>query len=121
MAAGGAPRWSSDKVVSRAEMLGALARRYGPIMPLAEKTSDPAEPFRLADGTVFGIIASTTPPFCGSCDRTRLTADGLWYLCLYAAGGTNLAPPLRAGASRQELREVVWESWRGRADRGAEE
>jgi cyclic pyranopterin phosphate synthase len=121
MDVGGATRWSRDKVVSRAEMLGALARRYGPITPLAEKTAAPAERFRLADGTVFGIIASTTAPFCGSCDRSRLTADGHWYLCLYAAGGTNLAQPLRAGASRQELRELIEATWRGRADRGAED
>jgi cyclic pyranopterin phosphate synthase len=121
MDVGGATRWSRDKVVPRAEMLGTLARRYGPITPVAEKTSAPAERFRLADGTVFGIIASTTAPFCGSCDRSRLTADGLWYLCLYAAAGTNLAQPLRAGASQQELRGLIESNWRGRTDRGAEE
>ena len=121
MDVGGATQWSRDKVVPRAEMLGTLARRYGPITPVAEKTSAPAERFRLADGTVFGIIASTTAPFCGSCDRSRLTADGLWYLCLYAAAGTNLAQPLRAGASREELRAMIESNWRGRADRGAEE
>jgi len=121
MDVGGATRWSRDKVVPRAEMLGTLARRYGPITPVAEKTSAPAERFRLADGYVFGIIASTTAPFCGSCDRSRLTADGLWYLCLYAAAGTNLAQPLRAGASRQELRGLIEANWLGRADRGAEE
>ncbi len=121
MDVGGATQWSRDKVVPRAEMLGTLARRYGPISPIAEKTSAPAERFRLADGTVFGIIASTTAPFCGSCDRSRLTADGLWYLCLYAAAGTNLAQPLRAGASPQELRGLIEANWRGRADRGAEE
>jgi cyclic pyranopterin phosphate synthase len=121
MDVGGATRWSRDKVVPRAEMLGTLARRYGPITPVAEKTSAPAERFRLADGYIFGIIASTTAPFCGSCDRSRLTADGLWYLCLYAAAGKNLAQPLRAGASRQELRGLIEASWRGRSDRGAEE
>ena len=121
MDVGGATRWSRDKVVPRAEMLGILARRYGPITPLAEKTSAPAERFRLADGTVFGVIASTTAPFCASCDRSRLTADGLWYLCLYGATGTNLAQPLRAGATRQQLRELIEGTWRGRADRGAEE
>ena len=121
MDVGGATRWSRDKVVSRAEMLGALARHYGPILPLDEKTSAPAERFQLADGTVFGIIASTTAPFCGSCDRSRLTADGLWYLCLYAARGVNLAQPLRSGASRQELRALVEATWRGRTDRGAED
>jgi cyclic pyranopterin phosphate synthase len=121
MDVGGATRWSRDKVVGRAEMLGALARRFGPITPVSEKTSAPAERFRLLDGTVFGIIASTTAPFCGSCDRSRLTADGLWYLCLYAAEGMNLARPLRAGASRQELRSLIEANWAGRADRGAEE
>ena len=121
MDVGGATRWSRDKVVSRPEILGALARRYGPITPLAEKTSAPAERFRLTDGTVFGIIASTTAPFCGSCDRSRLTADGLWYLCLYAARGTDLREPLRAGASREELRKIVEGTWRRRSDRGAEE
>jgi cyclic pyranopterin phosphate synthase len=121
MDVGGATRWSRDKVVSRPEILGALARRYGPITPLAEKSSAPAERFRLSDGTVFGIIASTTAPFCGSCDRSRLTADGLWYLCLYASRGTDLRQPLRAGASREELREIIEGNWRGRSDRGAEE
>lgn len=121
MDVGGATRWSRDKVVPRAEILGTLARHYGPIQPLAEKTSAPAERFRLSDGTVFGIIASTTAPFCGSCDRSRLTADGLWYLCLYAARGLNLALPLRAGSTRQELRALIEASWRGRTDRGAED
>ena len=121
MDVGGATRWSRDKVVPRAEMLGTLARHYGPIQPLAEKTSAPAERFRLSDGTVFGIIASTTAPFCGSCDRSRLTADGLWYLCLYAARGINLALPLRAGSTRQELRALIEAAWRGRTDRGAED
>ena len=121
MDVGGATQWSRDKVVSRSEILGALARRYGPIAPLAEKTSAPAERFRLTDGTVFGIIASTTAPFCGSCDRSRLTADGLWYLCLYAARGTDLRGPLRAGASPEDLKKIVEATWLRRSDRGAEE
>jgi cyclic pyranopterin phosphate synthase len=121
MDVGGATHWSPAKVVSRAEMLGSLARRFGPIQPVSEKSSAPAERFRLADGTIFGIIASTTAPFCRSCDRSRLTADGLWYLCLYASSGTDLRGPLRAGASREELRALLESTWRGRSDRGAEE
>src|SRR5256885_8612547 len=50
-----------------------------------ESPAAPAVRFRLTDGTVFGVIASVTAPFCGSCDRSRLTADGTWFLCLYAA------------------------------------
>jgi cyclic pyranopterin phosphate synthase len=121
MDVGGATHWTPAKVVSRAEILGALARRFGPIRPVPGTGSAPAERFRLADGTVFGIIASTTAPFCRACDRSRLTADGLWYLCLYAARGTDLRAPLRAGASREELKAILESAWRGRADRGAEE
>lgn len=121
MDVGGATQWSAAKVVSRSEILGTLARRFGPIRPAGETGSAPAERFRLADGTVFGIIASTTAPFCRACDRSRLTADGLWYLCLYAARGTDLRGPLRGGASPEELRALIENAWRGRADRGAEE
>src|SRR6266571_5742641 len=82
MDVGGATRWTMDQEVSRAEILDALNRRYGRIEPVVEDSSAPAERFLLADGTVFGIIASTTTPFCRRCDRSRLTADGIWYLCL---------------------------------------
>jgi cyclic pyranopterin phosphate synthase len=121
MDVGGATLWSPDQVVSRAEILGGLARHYGPVQPVREESSAPAERFRLPDGTIFGVISSTTAPFCGSCDRSRLTADGLWYLCLYAARGTDLRGALRAGASRSELRQLIESGWRGRTDRGAEE
>jgi cyclic pyranopterin phosphate synthase len=121
MDVGGATRWSPGRVVARAEMLETLANRFGPIVPIAGEVSAPAERFRLADGTTFGVIASTTAPFCRSCDRSRLTADGLWYLCLYAARGTDLRGPLRAGAPPAELRRLVESGWIVRADRGAEE
>ena len=121
MDVGGATRWSREQVVSRAEMLDRLARRYGPIEPVIEESSAPADRFRLPDGTVFGIIASTTAPFCADCDRSRLTADGMWYLCLYALRGTDLRKPLRAGASEDALREMIRDRWQGRRDRGAEE
>jgi cyclic pyranopterin phosphate synthase len=78
MDVGGATHWSMDKVVSRAEMLQRLAQRYGAITPVVEESSAPADRFLLPDGTIFGIISSTTAPFCSSCDRSRLTADGLW-------------------------------------------
>jgi GTP 3',8-cyclase len=121
MDVGGATHWSMGRVVSRAEMLAALERRYGPIAPIHEESSAPADRFRLSDGYVFGIISSTTAPFCASCDRSRLTADGVWYLCLYATQGTDLRKALRAGATREELHALIVASWRARADRGAEE
>jgi len=121
MDVGGATLWSPDQVVSRQAMLDALSWRYGRIEPLDGGGAAPAERFALPDGTTFGIIASTTAPFCRACDRSRLTADGTWYLCLYAERGVSLRAPLRAGASDAELTELIAGTWRGRADRGAEE
>jgi cyclic pyranopterin phosphate synthase len=120
MDVGGATHWSLQRVVSRAEMLAGLEARYGAISPVQEESSAPADRFRLPDGRVFGIISSTTQPFCRSCDRSRLTADGLWYLCLYAGRGTDLRQPVRAGASRQDLQALIRSTWQGRRDRGAE-
>jgi GTP 3',8-cyclase len=121
MDVGGATHWSPDAVVSRREMLARLTSEYGEIRPLAGRASAPAERFSLPDGTTFGIIASTTEPFCAACDRSRLTADGLWLLCLYARGGLDLRHPLREGATREELQHLIATVWSMRADRGAEE
>ena len=121
MDVGGATSWTSDKVFSRAAMLQRLSQHYGPIEPVVTESWAPAERFRLPDGTVFGIIASTTAPFCRTCDRSRLTADGLWYLCLYARQGIDLRQPLRAGAAREALASIIVSGWQTRQDRGAEE
>src|SRR3982751_4454186 len=122
MDVGGASRWSPDRVGWGREMLDAIGGRYGAVAAIDEPgSSAPAERFALGDGTTFGIIASTTEPFCRSCDRSRLTADGMWYLCLYATRGIDLRAPLRIGASVDELRAIITSGWRGRDDRGAEE
>src|SRR6185503_10655912 len=121
MDVGGATRWSPERVVSSNQMLAVLVRHYGPIEPIVEDTSAPAQRFTLADGTTFGIISSTTEPFCRTCDRSRLTADGVWYLCLYARHGLDLRAPLRRGATTDELAALIGGGWRGRSDRGAEQ
>jgi len=121
MDVGGATQWNPNAVVSRAEMLDRLDAHYGAITPVDEVSSAPADRFTLPDGTVFGIISSTTEPFCASCDRSRLTADGMWLMCLYATAGTDLRRPLRAGASQEELRRLIATVWASRSDRGAEE
>jgi cyclic pyranopterin phosphate synthase len=121
MDVGGATRWSPDRVVPRAEMLEMLTGRYGRIEPVAERSVAPADRFRLGDGTIFGIISSTTDPFCRNCDRSRLTADGLWYLCLYATEGIDLRRPLRSGATPDELAALIEGRWARRTDRGAEQ
>jgi len=121
MDVGGATHWSMSRVVSRREILERLTDHYGPIAPIVESSSAPADRYTLADGLSFGIISSTTEPFCHSCDRSRLTADGLWYLCLYAAHGTDLRRPLRSGASPEQLAQLIRATWEIRSDRGAEE
>jgi cyclic pyranopterin phosphate synthase len=121
MDVGGATRWTMEQVVTREEILAGLTRRYGPIEALGDERRAPAERFVLRDGRVFGIVASTTAPFCGSCDRSRLTADGWWFHCLYALQGTDLRGPLRAGMPREEITARVQAGWQTRRDRGAEE
>jgi cyclic pyranopterin phosphate synthase len=120
MDVGGATKWSPARVFTRAEMLDVLGRRYGRIQALADDGTAPADRFALQDGTTFGIISSTTEPFCGSCDRSRLTADGLWYLCLYATRGLDLRAAIRRGADAAEVRVLLESAWRQRDDRGAE-
>ncbi|OLF10109.1 cyclic pyranopterin phosphate synthase MoaA [Actinophytocola xinjiangensis] len=119
MDVGGATTWSPDLVLSRASMLSTLRAHYGEIRPVARVDAAPADRFLLPDGTVFGIVSSTTQPFCGTCDRSRLTADGMWFRCLYAMVGTNLRDPLRDGASFEELRGLIGGIWGEREDRGA--
>ena len=121
MDVGGATRWASEKVAPRGAILAAVEERFGAARALPGRGSAPAERFELACGATFGIIASTTEPFCGSCDRGRLTADGMWLQCLYARAGLDLRGPLRAGQSAEELGALVATAWRGRTDRGAEE
>jgi cyclic pyranopterin phosphate synthase len=128
MDVGGATDWSMEKVVPREEILNRVKTRFGPISECrnqhlrgsSERSKAPAERFVLDDGAVFGIIASTTQPFCRSCDRSRLTTDGMWFLCLYAERGIDLKSLLRSGASREDVLQVLRQAWAARADRGAE-
>jgi cyclic pyranopterin phosphate synthase len=121
MDVGGATQWSRGLVISRADMLARIEAQYGAVEPIPATDSAPADRYRLPDGTTFGIIASTTDPFCDTCDRSRMTADGLFYTCLYATHGTDLRGPLRAGASDDELRAILRGIWTSRTDRGAEQ
>ena len=108
-------------MVSRAELLASISSAHGTVEPFGAQGSDPAERFRVPDGTTFGIIASTTTPFCRACDRSRLTADGTWFTCLYARSGANLRAALRSGATDAEIASLLRVGWRARTDRGAEE
>ncbi|MGH7522733.1 MAG: GTP 3',8-cyclase MoaA, partial [Gemmatimonadales bacterium] len=122
MDVGGATQWSPDAVVSRSDILAALERAFGSAESLARRDNPhaPAERFRWADGRTAGIIASTTAPFCRDCDRGRVTADGTFFLCLYAVSGVDLREPLRSGAAAAELAALIAAAWKDRDDHGAE-
>jgi cyclic pyranopterin phosphate synthase len=116
MDVGGATRWSMDRVVSKREMLALV----GNATPIDLESWAPAKRYRRPDGTTFGIIASTTEPFCRTCDRSRLTADGVFYSCLYAQKGLDLRGKLRSGAADEEIEALLAARWQAREDRGAE-
>lgn len=121
MDVGGATRWTMDAVVSATEILQSIAASLGTPEPLEiERSSAPADRFKLPNGQTFGIIASTTRPFCGQCDRARLTADGRFFTCLYGEDGTALLDSLRQDGPAAAA-DLVRNAWSGRTDRGAEE
>ncbi len=117
MDVGGATHWSLDQVVGRDEILKILANHFGEISSGITIGSTPAERFTLEDGTHFGIISSVSKPFCSTCDRSRITADGLWYLCLYASKGFDIRSIMRRDES---LSNFIKSIWKNRDDRGAE-
>jgi GTP 3',8-cyclase len=99
--------WKRAEMVTADEILAALAREFTltPDDP-HKRGSAPAEAFLVDDGPArVGVIASVTRPFCGNCDRVRLTADGQVRNCLFARTESDLRGPLRAGASDAELAE----------------
>lgn len=90
--------WSRDAMVTRAEILDALAERWV-LTPLPGRGGAPAERFLIDGGpAAVGVIASVTAPFCGACDRLRLTADGQLRNCLFSTTEYDLVPLLRGGA-----------------------
>ena len=121
MDVGGATQWAESRMVGRARMLELLGEHFGAIKAVPRADSAPAERFTLNDGTVFGIISSMTQPFCSTCDRARLTADGMWFTCLYALHGHDLGSVLRSGASNKSLAAEIRAVWTERRDRSAEE
>ena len=109
--------WERAKVVPSAHILESIDAVY----PLASTATDaePATLYRFADGErgAIGVIASVTEPFCDTCNRLRLTAEGMVRSCLFALEETDLREPMRSGASDDELaaliRAAVWAKWSG--------
>ena len=108
--------WSRESMVTAAETLELLRRTHDLTVSPEHRGSAPAERF-LVDGgpATVGIIASVTQPFCGDCDRVRLTADGQVRNCLFARQESDLRGAMRAGASDEELAERWITAMRGKA------
>lgn len=107
MNTGSAVLYTRKAFVAGADLVARLARR-GPVTPLPRRhPADPAALYRTHTGLTFGVIASDTSPFCGECDRLRLSPDGRLRGCLYEAGGLDMRGPLRQGAAVARLAELV--------------
>ena len=110
--------WRLEEVVPASELVGAIDAAM-PLEPVgANYRGEVAARWRYRDGTgEVGVISSVSQPFCGSCTRARLSAEGTLYTCLFAAGGHDLRGPIRDGASDDELAGIVDGVWRARTDR----
>lgn len=106
----GRGEWSRDRVVPQAEILEALRAEYA--VTALPRSNDPAAYYQLDGGPDVGVIATVSNPFCASCDRLRITADGSLYPCLFSQHGISLRDPMRAGADDAALsaliRTTVW-------------
>jgi cyclic pyranopterin phosphate synthase len=118
MDVGNANNWTSEKLVSKKEILEKIAARY-PLKEVGrERGSAPAVDYEFVDGGGdIGVIASVTEPFCSSCTRIRLTADGKIVTCLFSQIGHDVKVKMRAGASDAELTEFIANIWGARTDR----
>jgi GTP 3',8-cyclase len=118
MDVGNANAWSLEKTVTKQEILDTINSRF-PVREVGRANgSAPAVDYEFVDGAgEIGIIGSVTEPFCSSCTRVRLTADGKLVTCLFAESGFDLKALLRAGASDGEIAGHIQGIWGGRTDR----
>ncbi|MEL6368979.1 MAG: GTP 3',8-cyclase MoaA [Pseudomonadota bacterium] len=114
--------WQREHVVPSSELLGHINARW-PVESLQPNYwGEVARRYRYSDGGgEIGFISSVTAPFCGSCHRARLAADGTLYTCLFATQGTRFLEPLRWGASDEEIGNMIRRVWLRREDRYSEQ
>ncbi len=122
MDVGNANQWQSEKMVSKQEILEIINARF-PLRKIGrEKGSAPSVDYQFCDGNGdIGVIASVTEPFCGTCTRARLTADGKFVTCLFSTQGYDLKKLMRGGATDAEIVAVLSSIWSKRKDRYSEE
>jgi cyclic pyranopterin phosphate synthase len=110
--------WRRERVVSAHEIIARIGRRWPLMAAEPNYPGEVARRYQYADGGgEIGVIASVSQPFCGDCQRARLSADGRFVTCLFAADGVALKPLLRGGAGDEQLRALLTQTWRSRADR----
>ncbi|MBO19265.1 MAG: GTP 3',8-cyclase MoaA [Chloroflexi bacterium] len=114
--------WRSEHVVPAEEIIAKIDAEM-PLEPVESNyQGEVATRYRYKDGSgEIGVIASVTKPFCGDCTRVRLSTDGQIFTCLFASEGVSLMTPLRDGASDDELRKILVDTWTARTDRYSEE
>ncbi len=113
--------WGVAQVMPATEMLRLIGNHW-PLEPLPRAAGSTSSRWRYRDQRgVVGVIASITKPFCGDCNRLRVTADGMAYTCLFASGGTDLRVWLMPAVDQIGLREALHDLWRHRSDRYSEE
>jgi cyclic pyranopterin phosphate synthase len=114
--------WDRQQVVPSSEVLARLDALH-PLEPVREsRGSNVAERYRYVDGGgEVGLVSSVTRPFCGDCVRARITAHGHLHTCLFSPVGLDLAAPLRAGATDDELRALISSRWASRDDAYSEQ
>lgn len=113
--------WRQEDVVSADEIVAMIDAEM-PVEPIESNyPGEVARRYRYRDGGgEIGFVTSVTRPFCGTCNRVRLSPEGTLYTCLFATGGTDLRAPLRAGASDADLAQRIREIWTARRDRYSE-
>jgi cyclic pyranopterin phosphate synthase len=114
--------WRLDDVVSAAEIVARIGAEF-PLEPAEENyRGEVARRWRYRDGGgEIGVIASVTQPFCGNCTRSRISAEGRLYTCLFATKGHDLRALVRGGADDEELHAVIGRIWGRRTDRYSDE
>ena len=122
MDVGNLNRWESDQVVTSQQVIDLIGREM-PLDPVDKSyRGEVADRYRYADGEgEIGVISSVSNPFCGDCTRARISAEGKVYTCLFASKGQDLRGPLRAGATDDDLTDIIKGIWARRADRYSEE
>jgi cyclic pyranopterin phosphate synthase len=113
--------WEPAQVVPSSDILRQIEARWPVTAATGRYRGEVASRYTYDDGAgEIGFVSSVSEPFCGDCNRARLSSEGVLYTCLFATRGLDLRAPLRAGASDAELLELLRSAWSQRADRYSE-